>query len=521
MRGNRHFGWCSVLCLSALLAPASGGETNQTQHYERQIRQLQDNFERQQREMRESLERMIREQQAQIDALRKELVVRNGGPSPGGGAVGTNAEAAGVRSPAPAAGAPDSQVPPADGPWSPTDPIRLAGNERNYLNLSFDALVAAGTSTANDIENLELGAHDPNQRGFTVQNLETTFEGRVDPYFRGQASILLQIDRDGESLVEVEEAFAETLSLPLGLQVRAGQYFSEFGRLNQQHPHAWDFADQPLVNGRFFGGDGLRNPGARVSWLAPTRFYSELLFGVQNSQGETAYSFRGDHEDEPFMGRLATERGVESLGDMLFVPRYMASFDLTDAQTLVAGTSAAFGPNTGGRDTDTQIYGVDLYWRWKSPKQHGGFPFVTWQTEAMARRYQAGAFDWDLNRNGSADPGEAVDLATGAPALLPSETLTDFGLYSQIAYGFRRGWVAALRGDYLFPEKTGKYERILGKDPDRASRWRISPNLTYFPTEFSKLRLQYNYDDRDGIGDDHSVWLQLEFLLGSHAAHKF
>jgi hypothetical protein len=55
----------------------------------------------------------------------------------------------------------------------------------------------------------------------------------------------------------------------------------------------------------------------------------------------------------------------------------------------------------------------------------------------------------------------------------------------------------------------------------RADRFRLSPNVTWYPTEFSKLRLQYNYDHREGIGRDHSVWLQFEFLLGAHASHKF
>ena len=46
--------------------------------------------------------------------------------------------------------------------------------------------------------------------------------------------------------------------------------------------------------------------------------------------------------------------------------------------------------------------------------------------------------------------------------------------------------------------------------------------LTWFPTEFSKLRLQYNFDRSDLFPhDEHSLWLQLEFLLGAHAAHKF
>ena len=72
-------------------------------------------------------------------------------------------------------------------------------------------------------------------------------------------------------------------------------------------------------------------------------------------------------------------RGVKNVGDMLYTPRWAVSFDLNDRQTLVLGTSAAFGPNSSGAsgDTTTQIYGVDAYWKWKPEKSEGGFPFVS------------------------------------------------------------------------------------------------------------------------------------------------
>ncbi|MBI3415802.1 MAG: hypothetical protein HY043_10890 [Verrucomicrobia bacterium] len=471
-----------------------------------QLKQLRENFEQQQREMRESFERRLREQQTQLDSLKQQL-----------DASKTNARPALAPSPGVV-----SDVPmPANTttkPWRPSDPIRLGGAQ-NYLNISFDGLFAVGTSTAKDIEKLETGGHDPKQRGFTVENIETTFEGKVDPYFRGQAALVHQIDTSGESFVELEEAYVESLSLPANLQLRGGQFFTEFGRQNQSHPHTWDFVDQPLVMGRFLGDDGLRSAGARLSWLTPTPFYSELYLTVQNSQGPTLHSFRNDNGGDPFFGRPSSQGRVKGLGDMLFVPRYVASFNLSDSQTLVAGASGAFGPN--GTDGDTQLYGVDLFWKWKSPQQHAGFPFVSWLTEAMLRRYKAGAFNWDLNGDGLADPNEMVDPATELPAVLPRETVTDYGIYSQLLYGFRKGWVAGLRGDYVAPTEHAKYESIVGSDSDRASRWRVSPNLTYYPSEFSKIRLQYNLDHRNGIGDDHSVWVQFEFLLGTHAAHKF
>ena len=46
---------------------------------------------------------------------------------------------------------------------------------------------------------------------------------------------------------------------------------------------------------------------------------------------------------------------------------------------------------------------------------------------------------------------------TGLPAVLGRETLTDFGGYVQVLYGFRRNWVAGLRFDYVTGNR-GDYE---------------------------------------------------------------
>jgi hypothetical protein len=338
---------------------------------------------------------------------------------------------------------------PAGTSWSPTDPIRL-GKGSAYAHLGLVATFAAGGSSAKDIAGgTQLGGHDPNQRGFTVQGVELNLQGAVDPYLRGHANLLFSIDAGGESFTELEEAWLETAALPWNFQLRGGQLLSDFGRINTQHPHAWAFVDSSLVNARFLGPDGLRNPGARVSWLAPTPFFTELSLGLQDSHGETAAGFRRSghsHDGEaeegvPFGYRHPdNDRGVGSIEDLLFTPRLATSFDPTDQQTLVLGASGALGPNNRGAqgDTTTQIYGVDAYWKWKPAGARGGFPFVSWQTEAMLRRYQLGAFDWDENGNGLADDGEVVNAATGLPAMLRRETVTDWGFYSQALFGWRQ-----------------------------------------------------------------------------------
>jgi hypothetical protein len=367
-----------------------------------------------------------------------------------------------------------------------------------YMNIGFVSLVDAGWSSEKDVRSLQPGDHDPKVRGFTVPNTELTFDGAVDPYFKGFANIVYKIDPDGESGVELEEAYVLTTSLPGNFQVKGGQFFVDFGRQNPQHPHSWAFVDQPLILNRMFGADGLRSQGLRLSWLLPTSFYTEAILTVANSLGETTTSFRSEESSE-FHGGQPVEREVEGLGDMLYVPRITTSFDLTATQTLLLGASAAFGPNNAGESTRTRIYGIDGYWKWKPEAAQAGFPFLSMQAEALVRRYSV----------------DERPLADAPDVILPAGRLKDRGAYAQVLYGIKPRIVAGLRGDWSYRDDDEFVAAV------RGNRFRLSPNLTWYPTEFSKFRMQYNYDDRQGFKAAHSLWFQFEFLLGAHAAHKF
>src|SRR4051812_16426612 len=117
-----------------------------------------------------------------------------------------------------------------------------------------------------------LGADSRHALGFTAQEVELALSAIVDPYFRGDVFLTIP-NLEG---IEVEEAFATTTSLPWNLQVKAGSFRSAFGRQNGQHLHVQDFTRRPLINAAFLGEDGLRGPGAQVSWLAPLPFYLTL-----------------------------------------------------------------------------------------------------------------------------------------------------------------------------------------------------------------------------------------------------
>jgi hypothetical protein len=427
-----------------------------------------------------------------------------------------------VRRP-PAAGAPPG--PPSPSPAFPTSDDTLVGSEiatagpgskeassarpsggasasGSYLNISFDAVATLAASTTANLANLEVGDHDPQQRGFNLRCQELALSGAVDPYFEGFANVVFKLDNFNETAVELEEAFLQTTSLPAGLQVRVGQFFAPFGRINPTHPHTWDFADTPLAVGRFLGPDGLRGAGAQVAWLAPWPWYSQFTVAMQEGRGGTAYSFRNPGEaDGLFFNRPTLDRDVRSLADFVWVGRWENSVDLSPTQAVVLGGSLAQGPNNTSAASSTQLYGLDLFYKWKPRDAFGGWPFVKWQTEFFWRRYEAGR---------------------GADNAFPvAEVFHDRGLYTQLIYGFTKGWTAGLRADWL-----DNGDSSFTDDPTRQDRTRASAALTWYPTEFSKLRLQFNRDwlraDTFHTADSaNSIFLQTEFMLGAHGAHKF
>jgi hypothetical protein len=401
---------------------------------------------------------------------------------------------------------------PAPAPTAP--PALLSGQVGSttfrLIDVSFDILTAAGASTADDdeIAVLQGGGHDPERRGFTLQQGELSLAGAVDPYFTGQAHVIFT-----DEVIELEEAFLTTQRLPYGLQLKAGHFLTEFGRLNPTHPHAWQWIDQAVINTRLLGGDGLRNPGFRLAWLLPIPWFSQIQLGAQDASGETALSFLGDGEDthghghddeeEPLgIGRRPiVERSVHDLGDLLYLARWEHGFSLTSSVEAKLGGSALFGPNASGPHGRTRIYGGDAVVKWRPSDNFRGWPFFTWETEVMARDFDA-------------------DAVREADVVLPSTTLHDWGLYTQLLYGFAYRWATGVRYEYA----TGSGASVGGRaaDPFRDDRHRVAPLLWWRPTEFSRLRLQYNFDHAQHLDDDaHSVWLGIEVLYGAHPAHDF
>lgn len=407
---------------------------------------------------------------------------------------------------------------------------RVGPAEMRLIDVSFDVLSAVGSSTVGgqELRDLQGGAHDPNRRGFTFQQGELSLAGAVDPYFFGEAHMVFT-----DSSVELEEAFFLTTSLPWDLQLKGGYYLTDFGRINPVHPHAWTFQDQPFIITRMFGGDGLRSPGLEASWLAPLPWFSQVTVGMQDGdEGELTTSFL--NADGGVGGRPPVVVDVHNMSDFVYLARWANSWDITPEVTGLVGVSGLYGANTTGPDASTFIYGTDLTFKWRPNDNFRGWPFLVWQSEVIARDYTA---DWFVagteagapsgGHSHSHDAGAAEAEASAFPNNLPGAILRDAGFYSQLTWGFHYPWALALRGEYASGAGKSVEDGVLvsrENDPLRSDRARISPLLIYHPSEFSRLRLQYNYDNAKFLPGNHgasSVWLGIEFLYGTHPAHKY
>jgi hypothetical protein len=296
---------------------------------------------------------------------------------------------------------------------------------------------------------------------FLFQELELGLQAVIDPYFRADAFI--SFTPDG---VSVEEAYLTTLSLPGGLQVKAGQFFAPFGRLNQLHPHTWDFVDAPLARGRLLATETLGGPGADLLWLTPLPWFAELQLAAQTT--------------DPYGGGEGRLTGTAKLQQW---------FSLSEPLTLGVGLSAARRDEGAGAFRD--LGNLDLVLKFRPL---AGRAYLAFQGELYTRKFRGNA--------PASIPAEAAFQGDGRDGTGGYAQLT-WRQNTWLGYGLRYDRAPAA-GDSV---------------PGTEQRWSVVGN--WFPSEFSRLALQVAHDRRPGGADGWESILHLEFVMGAHGAHPF
>jgi len=332
-------------------------------------------------------------------------------------------------------------------------------------------------------------------KGFSIGESELTMSANADQVFRAQLTTSFANDK-GSITTNIEEAFFETLGLGDGFTIRGGRFKSAVGYLNQQHAHAWDFADAPLVYNAFWNG-GYNDDGLRVSWIAPTDLFLEL--GAEGFSGET-YPTGG----KPASGVGAKIVYINLGGDIGDSQSWQAGAsyykaDPNQRETATASDTVSF---TGSSD----VTGLNGIYKW-APNGNYKERFVKVQGEFFYRR-----------ENGSIDMITSGDSSTYRG--------NQDGYYVQAIYQFLPQWRSGLRYDELHSDNHGVDVigasvlneaglASLGLNPKRESAM-----VEWDPSEFSRIRLQYNHD-QSYQQTDNQVIVQYTLSLGTHGAHTY
>lgn len=273
------------------------------------------------------------------------------------------------------------------------------------------------------------------------------------------AKLTLSFAEEG---VEVEEGYVAYNALASGLRLRAGKMRQTFGALNRFHLHALPQVDYPLVLQTYFAEEGLAQTGLSVEWLAPRPWASANEITFQLTDGSA----------EPFGGE-----SFDQLAALLHIKNY---FDLSPSTWLEWGLSGIVGKPTA--DRDTRVWGSDLTLHWQPPAR-AKYRELTWRSEVLFSQRD--------------DPASVRQDAWGGYSYL--EGLVRQNLYAGV-----------------------RYDRVQDPLTPAEYQWAIEPYLSWWQSEFVRLRLAYQtlHDDRVE-GDSHRFTLQITWAAGPHKHESY
>ncbi len=352
-------------------------------------------------------------------------------------------------------------------------------------------------SKTSDHENHEDELNQNN--GFNLNYAEISFYSQVDPFFDMFA--VLHASTEG---AEIEEAYFTTQQLPFGFKIKGGKFLSSIGRLNDKHAHYWDFADLPLVYKAFFGSQ-LNEIGIQLDWIVPLPFY--VLLGAEALRGENETSFGTNG---------FTVENITTIDDAnkpnVYTAFVKSSFDISNF-TVLAGASGIYGTSRidHGIGNDTKVAGDHGFYG-KTYMAIGditirydfnSYQYIYLQTEYIYRNQDGDLYSYD----GSINSKSNFDAKQS-------------GLYTQVVARLNQLWRIGLRYDLLAQNDVNTHHHLTNNLP------RYSSMIEYNPSEFSRFRLQYNYDkslySESGTNKpNHEIIVQANITIGAHGAHSF
>ncbi len=296
-----------------------------------------------------------------------------------------------------------------------------------------------------------------------LREVELDFRADVDPYAKAVLILGLEEEAPNEFTTTVEEGYATFETLPFDLHAKVGRFRTSFGQINKLHLHDLPQVNYPLPVRTLLGEEGDNQNGLAISYLGPTLkgFVPELEFQLLNGENERVLA-GGDSNSPAYLGHLKLFR------------------DVGENQFVELGASQRVGFNDENNEQATHLTGFDFLYKWK-PLERGEYRSFVFQSELFY-----------LDRE---QPGANVH---------------SLGAYGYGQYQFGKRWYAGFRGDWT-------------EFPDSANRdaWSVSSYLSFYTTEFLRLRVGFEHTEEDGQDPLDTLFYQLTFVFGSHPVEPY
>jgi hypothetical protein len=258
-----------------------------------------------------------------------------------------------------------------------------------------------------------------------------------------------------EGGVEIEEGYLYWTGLPGRLRLDLGKFRQQVGDLNRWHGHALPETEYPLVYQRFLSDEGLVGVGLSL--------YTSLPFSIGGATHEV-WLQATSAESDPLLG-----------GNRVVLLGRLQNFRQLSRTTYAQLGITGLGGDNGDVDLRSRLIGADFRITYRPP-------------EAATRR--------DLTFRAEGYRLHATELGA---------TTNRYGAFLNLQARTSRRWVFGTR-----------YDHVEAPRGPANTEWRITPNITWWQSEFVYLRLEGEHRDSDLEGKRNMLTLQAVWAMGPH-----
>lgn len=331
---------------------------------------------------------------------------------------------------------------------------------------------------------------------FLLRGAELSFQATLDPYTRFKAFLgahqhPAQMEEhhehgdpaahsdehahEDEITLAIGESYMEWVALPGNMRLTVGKFRQQFGTLNRWHIHALPSVDIPFALRDIFGGHGLVGLGFGVDWQLPGLWASSNRVNVQVVNADNDQAFAGSEFRDP-----------------TYLLRHSGFYDLGPDTYFEVGLNGVTGPSDEDADLHTTVASVDFNYVWEPVNR------------AKYRSLEVRGEFFHTHR-------ETVD----------DISFKSTSFYTYLNWRLSRRWIVGVRYDdaELPSPEIELFHNQQVVEGLRERAW--TPYLTFWQSEFVRLRLQYQHATRDfvwanGPDDDDRLWIQVTFAGGPH-----